>query len=136
MYGVILDMTFNFCDAFYRCCLSVIGMSIYYKKTHLKVFQFVFYHDACFSTLDLQNKMALIWVSFYLVVIKPFENILKYQNIKPFEVFYNFSITSFKSLPTKKGVLSSTQLVKSILFILKNKSYRKMLNVKEKSYPN
>ena len=77
MNGVILDMAFNFCDAFvqmfYRC---VIGMSIYCQKTSLKLFQksclLIFYHDACFYARGTK-KMTLIWVSFHLVVIKPFE---------------------------------------------------------------
>ena len=43
MNGVFLDMAFNFCDVFYKCCMCVIQMSIYCQKTHLNVF-----HMNCF----------------------------------------------------------------------------------------
>ena len=79
MCGVILDMAFNFYDALLQMLSMCDSNVILLSKKHTQKFLtrtvsdlFVFYHDACFCA-RATNKMILIWVSFHLVVIKPFE---------------------------------------------------------------
>ena len=63
------------------------------KSTTKSFSQKVFYHDACFCA-RATNKMTLIWVSRYLVIIKLFEKSI-------FEAFSNFNVISLKLSPQK-----------------------------------